>query len=301
MWTGEARMASTPEYLEEIDLTAVEFGELHDELPLWSAPFGLLLLDRVPMKSGLTVLDVGAGTGFLTIELAERCGPGTQVIAVDPWKAGMDRLRRKIDQRRLENILLLEQDATAIDLPDASVDVIVSNLGINNFADPGAVLQTCFRVAKPGSTFLLTTNLIGHMAEFYDVYRAVLIELGLLDRLAALEAHINHRGTVDSVASLLRDAGFTVGDVVTSTFRMRFADGSSFLRHYFIRLGFVQGWKSVVAVESLQTAFERLERNLNAVAEERGELALTIPMACFVASKPPAQERAGLSPGRGAV
>jgi arsenite methyltransferase len=90
----------------------------------------------------------------------------------------------------------LEQDAATLDLPDASVDVIVSNLGINNFADPGAVLQTCFRVARPGSTLLLTTNLVGHMAEFYDVYRAVLIELGLLDRLATLDAHINHRGTV---------------------------------------------------------------------------------------------------------
>jgi arsenite methyltransferase len=51
-------------YLEEIDFSAAEVSELFDELPLWSAPFGLLLLDRVPMKSGLTILDVGAGTGF---------------------------------------------------------------------------------------------------------------------------------------------------------------------------------------------------------------------------------------------
>jgi hypothetical protein len=85
---------------------------------------------------------------------------------------------------------------------------------------------------------------------------------------------------------LLRGAGFTVSDAVTSTFRMRFADGSSLLRHHFIRLGFVQGWKSVTAVESLQATFESLERNLNAVAEERGELTLTIPMACLVACKP---------------
>jgi arsenite methyltransferase len=272
-------------YLEAIDVSAPEFGELYDELPPWSAPFGLLLLDRVPVKSGLTILDVGAGTGFLTIELAERCGPGTLVIAVDPWKAAMDRLRRKIEQRHLGNIRLLEQDAAALDLPDASVDVIVSNLGINNFENPDAVLRECFRLARPGATLLLTTNLVGHMAEFYEAYREVLIELGQRDRLSALEAHINHRGTVDSVSSLLKGAGFDVTDVVTNSFRMRFADGSALLRHHFIRLGFVPGWMSVAAADSIQETFDHLERRLNAVAQERGALALTIPMACFVAHK----------------
>jgi arsenite methyltransferase len=272
-------------YLDEIDFTAAGFGELYDELPLWSAPFGLLLLDRVPMKSGLTMLDLGAGTGFLTIELAERCGAGTKVIAVDPWKGAMDRLRRKIGQRHLDNVILLEQDATTLDLPDATVDVIVSNLGINNFDDPGGVLRTCFRVARPGATLLFTTNLVGHMAEFYDVYRAVLIELGHGDRLAALETHVNHRGTVDSVAALVRSAGFEVADVVTTSFRMRFADGSSLLRHHFIRLGFVQGWKSVARADALQATFATLEQRLNAVARERGELALTIPVACFEGRK----------------
>src|SRR5258705_1829950 len=116
-------------YLEEIDYTRIEFGEWYDELPLWSAPFGLLLLDRVPMKSGLTILDVGAGTGFLTLELAQRCGPDARVIAVDPWKAGMRRLRRKLDHLDIGNVVLIEQDATAIDLPDASIDLVVSNLG----------------------------------------------------------------------------------------------------------------------------------------------------------------------------
>ena len=42
------------------------FGEFYDEHPEWSAPFGLLLLERVPIKPGLTVLDVGAGTGAMT-------------------------------------------------------------------------------------------------------------------------------------------------------------------------------------------------------------------------------------------
>jgi SAM-dependent methyltransferase len=228
---------------------------------------------------------VGAGTGFLTIELAERCGGDSRVIAVDPWKPAMDRLRRKLAQRHLDNVVLLEQDAATLDLPEASVDVIVSNLGINNFEAPDAVLRVCARVAKPGASLLLTTNLTGHMAEFYEVYREILRDMGRQDRLAALEAHITHRGTVESVGSLLERSGFGVVEVATDTFRMRFADGSALLRHHFIRLGFLPGWRTVADEDAVDDTFDRLERGLNAVARTRGELALTIPMACFVARR----------------
>ncbi len=68
----------------EINYETPEFGDLYDELPFWSAPFGLMLLERVRLRRGMTILDVGAGTGFLTIELAQRCGSEAIVIAVDP-------------------------------------------------------------------------------------------------------------------------------------------------------------------------------------------------------------------------
>ncbi|MBI1846093.1 MAG: methyltransferase domain-containing protein [Candidatus Rokubacteria bacterium] len=244
-----------------------------------------MLLDRVPVARGLTILDVGAGTGFLTVELAQRCGPDARIIAVDPWPAAMRRLRRKLEHLRLDNVVLLEQDAASLALPEASVDVVVSNLGVNNFENAGAVLGACYRAAKPGARLLLTTNLAGHMAELYEVYRATLVELGQSDRLAALEAHVERRGTVDSITQLLGRAGFEVVDVVTGSFRMRFADGTALLRHYFVRLGFVAGWKAVAAPAMVEETFAALERNLDAVATARGELALTIPMACFEARK----------------
>jgi arsenite methyltransferase len=272
-------------YLKAIDFNQLDFADLYDELPLWSAPFGLTLLDRVPIKTDLTILDVGAGTGFLSLELAQRCGPDAKVIAVDPWRPGMQRLRAKIGRLEIRNIVLLEEGAEEIDLPDDSIDLIVSNLGLNNFEKPEEVLKSCFRVAKPGAKLFLTTNLSGHMKEFYSVYRDTLIELGRRDRLAALDAHINHRGTVESVRNLATEVGFFVERFDTQDFRMRFANGSSLFRHYFIRLGFMDGWKNVAPQDAIESTFSRLEQNLNQLAAEQGELNLTIPMTCVEASK----------------
>jgi arsenite methyltransferase len=104
--------------------------------------------------------------------------------------------------------------------------------------------------------------------------------------LTVLDAHVHHRATVESVRRMLNGAGFEPLEVVTDTVRMRFADGSSLLRHYFIRLGFLPAWQSVVFPDVVERTFAVLEQKLNTVAAERGELALTIPMACVEAQKP---------------
>ena len=55
-----------------------------DEMPLWSASFGLLLLKHVTLKPNLTVLDIGSGAGFPLLELAERLGPSAKLCGIDP-------------------------------------------------------------------------------------------------------------------------------------------------------------------------------------------------------------------------
>jgi hypothetical protein len=84
---------------------------------------------------------------------------------------------------------------------------------------------------------------------------------------------------------MLVRAGFEITDVSTDSFMMRFADGSSLLRHYFIRFGFLPGWKSIIAGEVVEDTFKALEQRLNDYASKQGELLLTIPMACFEARK----------------
>ncbi len=275
-----------PTDLDSIDPKAPDFAAWFDELPLWSAPFALMLLEAAPVRPGITVLDVGAGTGFLTIELAERCGPRSSVIAVDPWRAAMARLRSKIERSGLKNVRLIEEDVVTAPLEAESVDLIVSNLGLNNFADRQGALRACHRSARSRAELILTTNVEGHMAEFYSVYRETLVELGLSECVPSLDEHIAHRGTAASVSTLLERAGFGVADLTSDSFHMRFADGSSLLRHHLIRAGFLPDWKAVAPKSRTRAVFESLERNLNELASRTGSIALTIPTLRLRAVKP---------------
>jgi len=250
----------------ETDFTSPRIITAYDELPLWSAMFGLLMLEHVPLAGVKRALDVGCGTGFPLIELAERLGPSAHVDGVDPWSAGLARAAEKIAARATPNATLHEGSASSLPFPNATFDLIVSNLGINNFEDRDAVMHECRRVARDGATLALTTNLQGHMQEFYDAFASVLNDDG------PLREHIEHRATVASVRDLLERGGFAVTRVVERESTMRFASGTALFNHHFIKIGFLDAWKKVA--RSRET-FAKLRDRLDAMEELR----LTIPMA----------------------
>ncbi|MGZ7031024.1 MAG: class I SAM-dependent methyltransferase [Thermoanaerobaculia bacterium] len=244
----------------------------YDELPLWSAMFGLLMLEELPLRGVRTALDVGCGSGFPLIELAERLGPAAHVHGIDLWIAALRRAAEKIADRATPNVTLHEGSASKMPFEDATFDLIVSNLGLNNFDDRAGAIRECRRVIRRGGTLALTTNLRGHMREFYDVFAEVLS--GDDEALTRLREHIDHRATIDSVRALLRDGGFTVARIVEREGIMNFANGTALLNHHFIKLGFLDAWKKVVP-DTMRETFTRLRDALDA----RGELRLTIPMA----------------------
>jgi ubiquinone/menaquinone biosynthesis C-methylase UbiE len=63
------------------------------------------------------------------------------------------------------NVALIDGDATQMPFPDRSFDLIVSNLGLNNFDDPVTAMAEYRRVARPGALLALATNLQGTMAK----------------------------------------------------------------------------------------------------------------------------------------
>jgi ubiquinone/menaquinone biosynthesis C-methylase UbiE len=271
---------------DSLDWNHPEMASLHDELPLWSAPFGLMLLDQVKLRPNMTVLDVGFGTGFPVIELAQRLGNSSTVYGIDPWTAAIERTRSKIKVFKIKNVKLVAGDASSMNFKDNMFDLIVSNTGINNFEDKNAVFRECFRAAKPKAQIALTTNPEDHMKEFYHVLTETVIQLKLEHVLDKLEAQQKHRLSVKKVCHLLETAGFRISKTKQQSFSMRFLNGTAFLNHYFIKYAFIDGWKSIFPTDLLNPVFTRLEKNLNALAEKKKEFKVTIPIAYIEGEKP---------------
>jgi ubiquinone/menaquinone biosynthesis C-methylase UbiE len=256
-----------------------------DDFPLWSAPFGLMLLDHIRLSPNLKALDIGFGSGFPLLELAQRLGNSSTVYGIDPNKAAHERTQYKMNVLKIENVQLIEGDASSMSFPDDTFDLIVSNLGVNNFDNPQKIFIECFRVAKRGAQIVLTTNPKGHMDTFYLVFAETLKELHREDLMVDFTAHIEHRLTAETICLYLEQSGFQITGIYQESFRLRFLDGKTFFRHALIRDGFLDDWKRLIPKQDQKEVFTALQENLNQVSKSTGTLELTIPIACIEVEK----------------
>jgi ubiquinone/menaquinone biosynthesis C-methylase UbiE len=280
-------MAKRKSYLDaDFDLSDAALTSSWDETCLWSSYFGAVLLDAVDFKRNAEILDIGSGTGFPLLEIAQRFGKSSHITGIDPWEAAVKRLHFKAKAMEISNYKLLVQKAESLPFADSYFDLIVSNVGINNVDDPPKVMQECRRVCKRGGQFVMTTNLPETMIEFYDIFKEVLTQNNLGDAIPQLERHISaKRMTMQENINLIEEGGFKIKDIKEGGFALRFLDGTSFLNHHFIKLAFLPSWKKIVPEDKLKYIFEIIENELNKLALKNGELSLTVPYACFNCTK----------------
>jgi arsenite methyltransferase len=102
------------------------------------------------LREGETVLDLGSGAGADVLISARRVAPSGTVIGLDMTDEMLELARANARAAGVDNVELLKGYIEQIPLPDASVDVVISNCVINLSADKGEVLREAARALRPG-------------------------------------------------------------------------------------------------------------------------------------------------------
>lgn len=271
---------------EPFDAADPEHVALYDEMPFWSAQAGALLLDHVPLRAR-RALDLGCGAGFPLLELAERLGPGAVTVGIDLWAQALDRAARKIAVWPVPQAALVRGDGAVLPFQDAAFDLVVSNLGVNNFAWFGEALSECRRVLTPGGMLAMSTNVEGHFAELYAALDTVLRRRGDHAAQARLLMQVHHRGRIESIARKLDACGFRVQATHAQSVAWRFQNAHALFTHHFMRLGFMDGWRKIAGAEA-DAVMAELARELDAHAATTGAITLTVPLVVVLAQAPAA-------------
>ncbi|MHB0868574.1 MAG: arsenite methyltransferase [Chloroflexota bacterium] len=129
-----------------------ELKEVPQEAALASLGCGNPLL-LAELKPGEVVLDLGSGGGIDVLLSARRVGPAGKAYGLDMTDEMLELARENARKAGVANVEFLKGRIESIPLPDASVDVIISNCVINLSADKDAVLREAHRVLKPGGRF----------------------------------------------------------------------------------------------------------------------------------------------------
>jgi SAM-dependent methyltransferase len=138
---------------------AEAFGYTADELASIPAEANMGLSCGNPvasahLKPGEVVVDLGSGGGLDVFLAAQKVGPTGRAIGIDMTPDMIDRARRAqakgVNGKPIENVEFHLAPIDALPLPDASVDIIISNCVINLASDKQAVFREMFRVLKPG-------------------------------------------------------------------------------------------------------------------------------------------------------
>jgi arsenite methyltransferase len=154
------------------------------------------------LRTGETVLDLGSGAGFDCFLAAKRVGHAGRVIGVDMTPEMVTKARENARRVGAANVEFRLGEIEHLPLPDATVDVVLSNCVINLSPDKAAVFRDAFRVLKPGGRLAIS-----------DVVAVRPMPGELAESVEALTGCVSGSATIDVLRALLAEAGFDAVEI----------------------------------------------------------------------------------------
>jgi protein-L-isoaspartate O-methyltransferase len=126
------------------------------------------LRDTLQPARGERVLEVGPGTGYYTLDMAEWVGPDGMVDIFDLQREMLDHTMRRATERNLSNITPTQGDARKLPYPDATFDAAFLTAVLGEIPDQDAALSELRRVLKPSGRLVVGETFVGdpHVVRF---------------------------------------------------------------------------------------------------------------------------------------
>ncbi len=110
------------------------------------------LISQMPIEKSHTLLDIGAGTGFFTIPMAENTS--NKVYAMDPDRRMLSIIEDKAKEKGLTNIELMQDFIENLSIEDHSIDFVMASLILHEVSSLTKALSNIFNVLKSGGHLL---------------------------------------------------------------------------------------------------------------------------------------------------
>jgi SAM-dependent methyltransferase len=150
-------------------------------------------LDALNLKPGMTVADVGAGTGYMSLKMAKRVGSSGKVYAEDVQPEMLQKVRENAAKAKASNVVTVQGSYTDPMLPKGQVDLILLVDVYHEFSEPQRMLRGIRAALKPDG-------------------RLVLLEYRKED--PSIPIRVEHKMTVAEVKTELEAEGFKLSHVI---------------------------------------------------------------------------------------
>jgi SAM-dependent methyltransferase len=201
--------------LDGWDEAARGWGRQADRTQAVAQPISDWMIANTRPASGEQVLELAAGpgdTGFIAARIIE---PGGTLITSDAVAGMLDVARERAEEQGIANVEFKQLQLEWIDLPTASVDVVLCRWAVMLIFDPAAALRECRRVLKPGGRLALAVWDPAEANPWATIIQRTLVELGHVESAPGGGPGMFSLAAPGKLIELLEDAAFF--DVATES------------------------------------------------------------------------------------
>lgn len=144
--------------------------------------------DRMRIQPDDRILEVGVGTGINTLLYPKGC----HITGIDLCRPMLEKARERVARAGLDNVRLMEMDATALTFEDDAFDIVYAPYVISVVPDPVAVVREMYRVCRPGGRIIVLNHFRSSNPFVAAVERAI----------SPLTVHIGFKADLDLPAFL---------------------------------------------------------------------------------------------------